>query len=179
MNKDFSREYAVALYQLAVEEGSSERVFNDLGEAAKVFGENPEFLRLISNPRLSARERAETVGKVFGGQAEPILLNTVKILAEKRRCDCVPKIYEVYRRLYCEDNGILPVTATSAVELSESQREKLTEKLSRKTGKKILLTLKVDPGCIGGIRLEYDGKRYDASVRGRLSELERSIKNSD
>ena len=179
MAKDFSREYGTALYQLVVEEKASKQIFDDFQRVSEVFQVNPEFGRLLSNPRLSASERADTVGKVFDGKINRHLLNALKILAEKRRCDTVTKCCEVYKRLYCEDNGILPVTATSAVGLSEAQKERLSKRLREKTGSKILLTCKVDPRCIGGIRLEYGGKRYDASVRGRLTDLARSIKNSD
>lgn len=179
MAKDFSREYGTALYQLAVEEKTSKEIFDDFQRVSEVFSQNPEFGRLLSNPRLSARERAVTVGKVFDGKINRSLLNALKILAEKRRCDTVSKCCEVYKRLYCEDNGILPVTATSAVALSDAQKKRLTERLKENTGSDILLSCKVDPRCIGGIRLEYGGKRYDASVRGRLSDLARQIKNSD
>ena len=179
MLKDFSREYGTALYQLAVEENCSKEIFDDFQKVAEVLGHNPEFIRLLSNPRLSASERAETVEKVFVGRINKTLLNTLKILAEKRRCDAAGKCCEVYKRLYCEDNNILPVTAVSAVELSEEQKARLCEKLCKKTSSEILLSCKVDTGCIGGIRLEYGGKRYDASVRGKLSDLGRAIRNSE
>lgn len=179
MAKDFSLEFGTALYQLAVEEKVSKEIFDDFQMVSKVFADNPEFRRLLSNPRLSARERAETVGSVFNGKINRNFLNFLKILSEKRRCDTVTKCYEVYKRLYCEDNNILPVTATSAVELSEAQKKRLVEKLRASTKSDILLSCKIDPACIGGIRLEYGGKRYDASVRGRLTDLERNIKNSD
>ncbi len=177
--KDFSREYGTAVYQLAVEENCSKQVFDDFISVAEVFRRNPGFKRLLSNPRLSAGERAETVGRVFEGRINVNLLNALKILAEKRRCDTVEKCCEVYKRLYCEDNGILQAVASSAVELSEEQKQRLVEKLKASTKKEILLECRVDPSCIGGIRLEYGGKRYDASVRGRLSELGRAVRNSD
>lgn len=179
MAKDFSREYAEALYQLALEEKVSKEIFNDFQYVSKVLQNNGDFVRLLSNPRLGASERAETVGKVFGGRVNGYLLNTLKILAEKRRIDCVGKCCEVYKRLYCEDNNILSVVATSAVELSAEQRKRLCEKLKKQTGSEILLNCKVDKTCIGGVRLEYGGKRYDASVRGRLVGLEHAIRNSD
>ena len=175
MTKDFSREYGTALYGLSVEENTSERVFNEIREVCGIYLRSPDFVRLLSNPRLSASERAETVDSVFGGKIDGNLLNFLKILAEKRRSDILPKCFEVYKKLYCSDNGLLPVTAFSAVDLSENQKNRLEEKLKAKTGREILLTCKTDPSCIGGLRLEYDGKRYDASVRGRLGGLLKEI----
>lgn len=179
MNKDYSLEFGTALYQLAVEEGSSKRVFDDFESVSRVFEQNPDFIRLLSNPRLTATERASTLGEVFGGKIDKNLLNALKILAEKRRCNTVPKCFEVYKKLYCEDAGIMPVTAVSAVALSDEQKKRLIEKLKAKTGAEIMLDCRVDPRCIGGVRLEYAGMRYDASVKGRFEALERSMKNSD
>ncbi len=179
MAKDFSREYATALYSLAVEEKCSERIFHELEDVSRIFEQNPEFSRLLMNPRLGATERAAAIGDVFGGKVDKNLLNALKLLAEKRRCDCVPKCYEVYKRLWCEDNGVLPVKAVSAVKLSDEQLERLSRKLEAQTGKKVLVECRVDPACIGGIRLEYGGKRFDASVRGRLEGLSRAIKSAD
>lgn len=179
MAKDFSREYAAALYQLAAEENCSKEIFDDLQRVSRIFEDNREFSRLLSNPRLGAGERADTVRNVFGGKVNPYLLNALKILAEKRRIDSLPKCCEVYKRLYCEDNNILPVTATSAVELTEEQKARICEKLKNKTGSEIMLTCKIDSSTIGGVRLEYGGKRYDASVRGRLTGLERAIRDSE
>lgn len=175
MTKDFSREYATALYSLAVDENESKKVFDELSEVSGIYSENPEFLRLLGNPRLSASERAETVGRVFDGKCSQNLLNFLKILAEKRRSDMLPKCFEVYKTLYCDDNGILPVTVSSAAPLSDVQRSRLVEALNKKTGREILLTERSDPSCIGGLRVEYAGKRFDSSVRGRLSGMLREL----
>ncbi len=175
MMKNYAREYGEAMYELAHAKGVEEKVFNDFGEVVKVISSSPDYLRLLSNPRLSSSERADAVGKVFGGKIDGYLLNMLKIFAEKRMCSLIPKCYGEYKNIYCRANNILAVTATSAVALSEEQKARLVQKLSAKTGSRILLTCITDPACIGGIRLEYAGKRVDASVRQRLTSLRRSI----
>lgn len=175
MINNYASEYGTALYKLACEENAQKEIFEDLSGVAKVFEDNPELKRLLSNPRLSAEERAQTVEDIFGGRANRYLVNMLKILAEKRIFHIVPKCRVEYEKLYCEANGILAVTATSAVELSESQKQRLIQKLSEKTGSKILLTCKVDKACLGGIRLEYGGKRFDASVKNKLEAMKKSL----
>ena len=102
----------------------------------------------------------------------------LKILMEKgyirRFHDCV----QAYRKLYNEDHGILCVTAVTAVPLNEAQKAKLCGKLSGLTGKTIDLTNRVDPACIGGVRLDYDGKRLDDTVSHRLESLSRLLNNT-
>ena len=171
MTKDFSREYGTALYSLAVEENVSGQIFDELSEVCGIYSKSPEFMRLLNNPRLPAGERARAVGEVFDGRCSAYLANFLKILAEKRRSDILPKCFEVYKKLYCDDNGILPVKVTSASALSDEQRKRLKKVLSEKTGRDVMLTEMTDPNCIGGLKVEYSGKLFDSSVRGKLSGL--------
>ncbi len=175
MTKDYANEYGIALYKLACEENAQKQIFEDFAGVCLAFDQNPGLERLLSNPRLSACERAQAVENIFGGKANRYLVNMLKILAEKRLCRSIPRCRAEYERLYCEENGILAVTATSAVELSEEQKSRLIAKLSEKTGKRILLNCKVDKTCLGGIRLEYAGKRFDASVKNKLEALKKSL----
>ena len=175
MIKDYSREYGTALYRLAVEESTQKEVFEELGEVSKVCLETPEFLRLSSNPRLSASERAGLISNVFEGKVDKNLLSFMMILAEKRRLSILPKCFDIYKKLYCEDNGILPVNVSSAVSLSDVQRKRLADKLKEKTGKEVMMSFKIDPSCIGGLRVEYGGKTYDSGIKTKLAEMLKEI----
>lgn len=174
MNSNAS-EYGLALFNLACETSSQKEIFDDFSQVNEVFKTNSEMVRLLMNPRLSVNERAEVIENVFGGSINRYLLNMLKLLAEKRIIRSLENCWLSYRDRYCEANGILAATAVSAVELNEDQKSRLVEKLSKKTGCKILLTCRVDKACIGGVRLEYGGKRYDASVSSRLTSLKKSL----
>ena len=66
----------------------------------------------------------------------------------------------------------------SAVALSDAQVQKLTEKLSATTGKTIDLQCSVDAAQLGGLRLSYDGKQVDGTVRNRLDSIGKLLKNT-
>ena len=72
----------------------------------------------------------------------------------------------------------LPVKVMSAVALTAAQQEKLTGKLAQLTGKQIILECRVDPSCLGGVRLDYDGKRVDGTVQSRLDAVRDLLKNT-
>lgn len=177
MMKNFSLEYGIALFKLAQESGAEKEIFDDFDSVSRVFAAQPQLERLLSNPRLSADERANVMGSIFGGKVNLYLLNMLKILAEKRRCDMIEKCWQVYKSRYCEANNIMQATVYSAAELSDEQRSRLIETLSKKTGSDIILDSRIDKSCIGGMRIEYDGKRFDSSVKQKLSSFKKSLKS--
>ena len=72
----------------------------------------------------------------------------------------------------------LPVTAVTAVALSEEQAARLKEKLEKLTEKTVELTNRMDPDVLGGVRLDYDGKRLDDTVAHRLDTVRGLLKNT-
>jgi len=70
------------------------------------------------------------------------------------------------------------VQAVTAVPLTEAQHGRLAEKLAKLTGKTVELTNRVDPSVLGGVRLDYDGKRVDGTVQSRLDSIRDLLKNT-
>lgn len=160
--------YGEALYGLALEEALSQRILGELSTLDRCFQENPDFLRLLSAPTLSKQERCDIVENSFRGIVHDYLLNFLKILTEKGAIRYFSQCREAFERCYDRDNGILPVTAVTAIPLSAAQTERLTEKLQQVTGKQIRLHNRVDSSVMGGVRLDYDGKRLDDTIAHRL-----------
>lgn len=177
MINDYSLGYGTALYKLAEETGSSKEIFDDFRFVGDVFSTQPQLGRLLSNPRLTASERADVIQSIFGGRINGYLNNMLKLLAEKRRCDIIHKCLSVYQNHYCEANNILAVTAFSSVALTNDQKQRLIETLRKKTGCDIILETKLDKSCIGGMRVEYGGKRFDSSVKNKLDSMKKSLKS--
>ena len=62
--------------------------------------------------------------------------------------------------------------------MTPDQLQRLTKKLMAITGKQIELRGRVDPNCLGGVRLDYDGKRLDDTVAHRLDAIRGVLKNT-
>ena len=170
--------YAEALYTLACEEGLSGAILQQLKTLDSCFAQEPDFLRLLGAPNLPKAERCQILDDCFRGKLQPYLLNFVKILTEKSYMRHFSDCVRAYQDLYNRDNGILPVTAITAVSLTDSQKEKLMAKLQKITGKQIELTNKLDPAVLGGMRLDYDGKRVDDTVSHRLDAVRSMLQNT-
>ena len=170
--------YGEALYGLAREEELCAAMLQELTVLEDSFAAEPDFLRLLASPNLSRQQRCAVLDDSFRGRVHPYVLNFLKILTEKGHIRQFSDCCAAFRELYNKDNNILPVTAVTAVPLTGAQSERLTEKLARLTGKTIQLTARVDPAVLGGMRLDYDGRRVDDTIAHRMESLRSLLKNT-
>ena len=170
--------YAQALYDLAKEESCTEMIMQQLQVLQESFRSEPAFVRLLNAPSLSKQERCGILDESFRTAVHPYVLNFLKILTEHGYMRHFSDCSKAYRQIYNQDNGILEVQAVTAVALNAQQQDKLTKKLADITGKTICLSNKVDPSCLGGVRLDYDGKRVDDTVAHRLDNVRALLKNT-
>ena len=112
------------------------------------------------------------------GRVHPYLLNFLKILTERGLISQFPQCCDAYREIYNEENGILTANVVSAMELTDTQKTALKEKLDRRTGKNVQLCCTVDPDCIGGIRVDYLDRRIDGTIAGRLASMAKQLDNT-
>ena len=163
--------YGESLYELAKDENLAKLIGEQAAVLQQSFQQEPDFIRLLSSPNLTKAELCQILDDSFRDKVHPYLLNFMKILTEKGYmryfCDCC----DAYTARYDQDNGILRVNAVTAVALTAEQADKLTQKLSRITGKEIALRNRIDPAVLGGIRLDYDGQRLDDTVSHRLDAI--------
>ncbi len=164
--------YGEALYDLAREECLTAPIRQQLEALEESFSQEPEYLRLLSAPNLSKEERCALLEEAFRGRIEPYLLNFLKILTEKGYILQFRQCCDSYFSRFDREHGILRVTACTAVAMTGPQQEKLTGKLQEITGKTVVLKNRVQPDVLGGVRLDYDGKRVDDTVAHRLSSIQ-------
>ena len=170
--------YGQAMYDLARDEGKSQQILTELSVLDQSLSVEPEFLQLLSSPNIPKEERVQILDDSFRGKLDPYVLNFLKVLTEKGYVRHFSGCCQFYRQCYNKDNGIVPVTAYTAVALSDELRIKLCAKLSTVTGKTIELECRIDPETLGGVRLDFDGKQVDGTVRRRLEDIRGLLKNT-
>ena len=170
--------YGEALYELAQSEGLQDTILAELKALNESFRQEPDFIRLLSSHAIPKQERCKVLDDSFRGKINQYVLNFLKILTEKGYMHHFSHCCEAYTKHYNEDNNSLSVRAVTAVPLSEKQSDALTQKLTRLTGKTILLDNRVDPTCLGGVRLDYDGQRLDDTISHRMDSIRELLKNT-
>lgn len=171
-------QYGTALYELARDESLVDTILEQCTVLADSFQAEPGFVQLLCSPSIPKQERCQLLDNSFRDKIHPYLLNFLKILTEKGYVRHFSGCCKVYRQHYNTDNGILPVTAVTAQPLSDALKEKLIKKLSNVTGKTIDLNCRVDEECLGGVRLDFDGKQVDGTIRHRLEDIRGILTNT-
>ena len=175
---DIVNVYGQALYDLAKDENLTEEILGQLTVLNESFAAESAFVQLLCAPSIPKQERCQVLDNSLRGQVHPYVLNFLKILTEKGYMRHFSGCCRLFKQQYNEDHGILPVVAVTKLPLSDELRRKLADKLSEVTGKTVSLECRVDPECLGGVRLELDGIQVDGTIRHRLQEIRKLLKNT-
>jgi ATP synthase F1 delta subunit len=77
--------------------------------------------------------------------------------------------------MWAEENRLLPVTVTSAVELDEGLVADIGRRIEEQTGRRVELSASVDPDVLGGLVVRVGNMVLDATVRNRLEQLRKQV----
>src|SRR3954466_1775467 len=146
----------------------------ETGQSVDELASNPELQVFFFSPYFSSAEKKDGVGKVIENGDEH-LVRFLELLAERHRMPALFRIRKEFDRLWAEENQLLPVTITSAVELEDDTVKDLAKRIEDQTGQQIELTTHVDPNLIGGLQMRVGNMVYDATIKNRLEKLRREV----
>jgi F-type H+-transporting ATPase subunit delta len=166
--------YARSLFEVAKEQDKLDRVRDQLGEFADALDATRELQVFFFSPYFSTPEKEEGLDRAVSG-AEEILINFIKLLIENHRTPVIFRVRREFDRLWEQENQLLPVVVTSAVELDQRTVSQIGDRIAEQTGRKVDLSSQVDPEILGGIVVRVGNSILDASIRNRLESLRRQV----
>ena len=166
--------YARALFEAAKEHDVLDRVRDELGEFAEALEDNRSLQVFLFSPYFSSDEKREGVSKIVS-DADERTVNFLELLAERHRMPAIFRIKRELDALWADENQLLPVTVTSAVELDEGLVEDIGKRIQEQTGRKVELSSHVDPDVLGGLMVRVGNMVLDSTVRNRLERLRKQV----
>lgn len=167
--------YGTALYEAAEEVGKRDEIAGNADWVLEVIRDNPDLQNFINYPAISAREKKDTIKKIFDGNVCEEFLNFLYVLIDKGRTMHLAKIIKVYKSLMEKEEGYSYGTVYSVVPLDEKRIGELEQDVSRLLQMNVRLTNETDPKLIGGIKILVEGRIIDASIRKKFDDLESQI----
>ena len=172
--EEIANVYARSLFEVAMEHDKLDDVKDQIDQFTEELDTNRELQVFFFSPYFSSAEKKDGISKVVENGDEHVI-RFLELLAERHRMPALFRIRKEFVRLWAEENQLLPVTITSAVELDEDTVKDLAKRIEDQTGRKIELTTNVDPDLIGGLQMRVGNMVYDASIRSRLEKLRREV----
>jgi ATP synthase F1 delta subunit len=172
--EEIAQVYARSLFEVAKENDELDEVHEQLGEFADALDESRDLQVFFFSPYFSSTEKVEGVDKVVEDGNEH-LVNFLKLVAERHRMPAVFRIRREFDALWRQENQLLEVRITSAIDLDEDLVKTIGRRIEEQTGKQIDLDANVDPDVLGGLVLRVGNMVMDASVRGRLERLRKEV----
>lgn len=173
---DVVKEYAKALFALAMESGKEQEYAKSLDLLNDVFSENPQYLQLLSSPGIPLSERCDVLDNAFSDNVPTHVLSFVKLLCERRYIKEFDLCVEEYKKLLNEIKKMSCAKVISAVELREEEKTALKDKLEKMSGRTVMLKCEVDETILGGLIIEIDGKTVNASIKEHLKNVKDVIR---
>ncbi|MGB2710857.1 MAG: ATP synthase F1 subunit delta [Conexibacter sp.] len=172
--EEIAQVYSRALFEVAKEHGKLDLVREQLRVFADALDENRDLAVFFFSPYFSPEEKKDGLRRALDG-ADPVIVNFLETLLERHRMPVIFRIRQQYERLWDQENQLLPVEVTSAVELDEATVKSIGERIGEQTGQRVELTSKVDPDILGGIVLRVGNSILDASIKHRLDQLRKHV----
>ena len=168
--------YAEAFLQVANETQQTEEIVSQAKEILQLIVDSPELEKALSSPILEKESKKKILIQLFSDKINYSLLNLLKLLADRQRIGILVPILERFLEIYRENSNIALATVTSAVELSDEQKDLITQKISSIAGtEKLELVTKTDPSLIGGFVASVGSKVIDASIASQIRKLGLSL----
>jgi F-type H+-transporting ATPase subunit delta len=172
--EELAQVYARSLFEVAREQGKLDEIKQDLGELADAIADSHDLQVFFFSPYFSTDEKKAALGTAIDG-ADPAVINFLELLIENHRMPVLFRIRRAFEELWRQENKLLPVDVTSAIELDEAIVKQIGDRIGEQTEQRIELTSHVDPDILGGIVVRVGNSILDASIANRLEQLRKQV----
>jgi len=169
-----ARPYAKAVFEAAFAHRALDSWTKFLGIAAWVV-QQEKIQRVLADPVYTPQKRFEIINEICAS-SDNEQINFLNLLAQNNRLGLLPEIFNLFEEYRLEQEKLAQVEVTSAVALTNTERQQIKEALEVRLQREVTLECNVDPRLIGGLKIRTDNNLViDSSVRGKLERLSASL----
>lgn len=177
MAKLVSKVYGDALYEAAREAGRMDDMYEEVQALLKVFEENQDLQKMLDNPKVIREEKESVIETIFRGRISEEIVELMKLMIVKGRYSSIESVFEYFIGLVKEEKKIGIASVTTAVELTDAQKEAIVGRLLETTCyESFEMNYGVDSSLIGGMVIRIGDRVLDSSIRTKLYELSKGLR---
>jgi len=165
-----ARRYADAFFR-AIGGAQARQPFEEFMTFVRILEGEPAFREFFLHPVIPLAAKMAAARQALAGASSPRLADFVCVLLRRFRFDHLDAIARELQDLFRKANSIVLVRVTSAVPLTEAERQALIVRLERRIAGTVTLEEHVEPHLRGGLVIWFNDQIFDASVTTRLGRL--------
>jgi F-type H+-transporting ATPase subunit delta len=171
--------YSRALADVVFARGEVNAVKSELEAFSGLLSSHTELRDVFASPAVAQERKQALLGSILDRLAvRTITGNFLKLLLANQRLGLLDSVLAGFSREIDARQGVVSAVVTTARPVTEDQREALTARLRRATGKEVRLQFGVDPKLIGGVVTRIGSLVYDGSVRTQLAQVREQLKRT-
>ena len=171
-----ARRYARALLAIGREEGNARRILEETETFDRLMADTPPLREMMEADQINRRDKKAALEATLSlMECMPSTKNFLSLLVDKGRMRILAPIVSELRRMIEQLEGIERVEVVVPMPLSETQRERLRSVLEGRTGRKVVLEEKVEPGLLGGMVVKVGSTVYDGSARTQIRQIRQNL----
>ncbi len=172
MAKLVSKTYGDALFELALESGQTDDLFEEAKKMLEIIQTNEDLEKMMNHPKIVIEEKQKIIEKIFQGRASREMTGLLTMIISKGHYNEFDSVLEYFITQVKEYKKIGTAYIISAMELSLMQKDAIRRKLLDTTDYvQFELIYETDPSLIGGIVIRIGDRVVDGSVKSRLERL--------
>ena len=143
----------------------------ELFQVIRVIAQNPELELALGSPLAESSKKGELLRKILGSSVSAGALLIAVSIAEQPRGRRVRSALQDAINIVAAERGRAVATVQTATALTDAQRQRLADSLSRSYGSAVTINEVIDRDVIGGIRVQIADDVIDGSISTRLTDL--------
>ncbi len=163
-----ARPYAEALFKAAA---SSLAVTATWLDELAAIAFNAQLQQFANNPGVTSAQTFDVITGVAKTALPESAKNFLRVVIDNGRLGVLPEIAQQFRALKNAQSGSSDATVFSAFALDASALAELATTLEKRFGRKLNLTVELEPALIGGVRVVAGDEVLDTSVKARLEQM--------
>lgn len=169
-NISIAKRYADAIYDVASNNDKVFEIFEVLNILLEHIKTDKDFKKFLTYPTIDKEEKKKLVNKIYMDVKDKPL-EVLDYLIDKDRLLHIKEIYDEYSKIYYEKHKKLIVKAIFPKELTNEQKQKLTEKLIKMKSRDVVIQYCVDKSIIGGGIIKINDEVIDGSIKTQIKKM--------
>ena len=167
-----ARPYAEALFQAVAGSAATDmdKASAWLDQLAAISA-NAQLLQFADSPKTTTQQAFDVMAGVAGDALPEMAKNFLRMLLENGRLSVLPAIAEQFRSLKNARSGSSDAVVHSAFAIEGPALAELSAVLEKRFGRKLNVSVELEPQLIGGVRVVVGDEVLDTSVKARLQQM--------